>query len=603
MEVHLCEAGRVPAGLSEIQVDGTRYLLSRDAAGIHVFSAVCPHQGGAVACDGDGFRCPIHFWSFDALGQSQNVRDRPLHEFRTTIRDGWLIADVDHFATSPHLQGRSLETGLDIRLHAHACAEFVHSGRSILTDPWLAGPAFNGAWTQYPPPTVRGEDLSPDVVIITHEHSDHFHPETLATLGDVPILYPDFPNRRIGRILDDHCIRNHRACPFGEPVEAAGARVTFYEPASLWNDSIVLFEFPDCTILNVNDAGLNERLRHHLPQVDIVMASFNAGASGYPMTWEHFDVEEKRAFYERAKRGQLEQLKQIARSYGAQLVLPFASFFALWHPSHRDYVPLLVRNSPLDVRHAFEGTGIGVIDILPGECWHGRTGTFTRRYPATRAASLFTPDAIARHVAGAFDPATFARFHPVDGTVPDDAVIAYFDRFNDSPLLAGCETLTLRLEIEASDGAERALHFAVAPAGVHVLDGDPDWNLRIRIPEPLLARVIDLDLSWDEVHIGYWLRFSRRPNVFNAGFWRMLQAPYYRKRALAEPIAGDMVLDRLLVDHPEVDPILRRFGLYCSMCGKRPLETVHQAARFHGLPEDQERRLLEELEAVRGAAP
>ena len=68
--------------------------------------------------------------------------------------------------------------------HIFLCAIFV--------------PAFLGAWTQYPPPVVDVTTLRPDAMVISHEHSDHFHEPTLVEFDrSIPIFIPDFPNRRL----------------------------------------------------------------------------------------------------------------------------------------------------------------------------------------------------------------------------------------------------------------------------------------------------------------------------------------------------------------------------------------------------------------------
>ncbi len=78
--------------------------------------------------------------------------------------------------------GRGSKAGLTIQLHSHACLEVSYEGFTLLTDPWLDGPAFLGAWAPYPPPDASGADLRPDAILITHEHSDHFHEPTLQLL-------------------------------------------------------------------------------------------------------------------------------------------------------------------------------------------------------------------------------------------------------------------------------------------------------------------------------------------------------------------------------------------------------------------------------------
>jgi len=67
----------------------------------------------------------------------------------------------------------------NIKLHSHACLEIVHDDFSLLIDPWLSGPAFLGSWIQFPEAKITPEELSPSAILISHEHSDHFHIPTL----------------------------------------------------------------------------------------------------------------------------------------------------------------------------------------------------------------------------------------------------------------------------------------------------------------------------------------------------------------------------------------------------------------------------------------
>ena len=73
-----------------------------------------------------------------------------------------------------------------------------NGNKTILTDPWYDVPSFNGAWIQYPPVIDDWKSIKPDLIFITHEHSDHFHLKTLKGFkNNIPIYFPAFPNKRI----------------------------------------------------------------------------------------------------------------------------------------------------------------------------------------------------------------------------------------------------------------------------------------------------------------------------------------------------------------------------------------------------------------------
>jgi hypothetical protein len=73
-------------------------------------------------------------------------------------------------------------------------------------------------------------------------------------------------------------------------------------------------------------------------------------------------------------------------------------------------------------------------------------------------------------------------------------------------------------------------------AQLKILPTAPDVpNLRIEVPLGVLTAIVRDDLSWDEAFIGYWCRFERHPDVYHAGFWRLLQAPYFKRSVETAP--------------------------------------------------------------------
>ena len=586
-----------------VHVGDARFYLVEGQAGYQLLSTVCPHKGGEVQDAGESFRCPKHGWQFDHLtGGCLNAPGEGLTAIPVTVRDGHLIADM-RAPSRPFVAPRHAPRHVgrvEVRLHAHACLELVHDGVSVLTDPWLDGPAFLGAWTQNPPTVVDVDALTPDAICVTHEHSDHFHLPTLERFDRAtPIFVPDFPNRRMVQELDALGFERVTAMAFGETYELApGFTATCFEPASLWNDAIVLFDIDGFRLLNLNDAGLNQRVASRVAPVDVIASAFSPGASGFPLTWSHIEEEAKRDMLERARRGAIQMLEAAARLYRGRHVLPFASHFALWHPSHREFARALPRNTMSDVRAAFEHSQTQVIDMLPGDAFDSATGSIARGPQCE--PDLHDADRLVEELERRFEPEEFDRHHPTATDLTRGEVEAYLLRLNETPDIAFCEDLTARL-LAPGAAEDVDLSFALADGRLSVLDETlAEPHLRMEVPAGVLGRIVRENLSWDEAHIGYWCRFSRSPDMYHAGFWRLLQAPYFaRPGGVATDHVGiseDSVVGELIERHgAQADRIMRRYGLYCVGCHRSTSDTLAAGADAHGLDARQRSRLVREL--------
>ena len=591
---------------AQVEVEGRRYFVAQNAGRFYLFSSVCPHKGGQVELVGGQFQCPRHGWEFSGSdGTCINAPGERLVTFDLVVRDGRLIANLPRRATANFRRG-PLETAVKVSLHAHACLEFQIDGFSLLTDPWLEGPAFLGSWVQYPPPVVSAGALQPDAIWISHEHSDHFHPETLRGFDpSTPVYVPDFPNRRLPAALEQIGFREVHVIEFGEPVRLGKDIVlTCFEPSSLWNDAIALIEVGGLKFLNLNDAGVNHRIADLIGPVDVVASSFSPGASGYPLTWEHLDRHEKTRILEQSREGSLEMLKACAEVYGASRILPFASFFSLWHPDHLRYVAVTPRNTPDDVVAFFAESEVAVLDLLPGERWNVRSSEIERRSDRNDFGSrknLYT------FLKDAWDPEVFERFHPLGEPPSRQTMAEYFLRLNDVPDIAFCEDLTVLVK---SHCGRASLAIDISAGELRILPSAPAQpNVTIALPAGVLRAVIEDDLSWDEALIGYWGRLDRSPDVYHAGFWRLLQAPYYRRPlSTVARFPGSLTPETPIAEITEIfgddaDRVMRRHGLYCVGCHKAPFESIAQGAAQHGLAEGQVDRLLQELQLLADSLP
>jgi CMP-N-acetylneuraminate monooxygenase len=598
-----------------IAIGPRTFFLVRGESGFRLLSNICPHQGGAIYDEGTQFECPQHGWRFDReTGRCLNAAKHAMTSFAVAVEGDALFVDLPRHVGDDHAQrfGRPTKRGLTIELHAHACLEVAYQGFALLTDPWLDGPAFLGAWAPYPPHRASGATIRPDAILITHEHSDHFHEPTLRLLDRAtPIYMPDFPNQRIPRRLAALGFHHIRPLSFGVTTTIAnGWRITAFEPVSYWNDALVLVDVDGFRLLNINDAGINAHIARKVAPVDVLALQFSPGASGYPWTWAHLTDEQKIDISTRACAGKLRMIHEATSVFGARAVLPFASHFTLWHPQHRAYARMMKRNTLADVAAGLDGTNVAVVELLPGDRWDLDKDIVERR---CEIANPFDRETLDAYMRTAVTDEAFASVHPSNEGLSHEELVEYLLQLNQVPEIGQCEDLTVRICGVSSSPTRTSLDvsFVVANALLEILPSRPQRpNVIMTMPLAILTTIVRDGLSWDEAFIGYWCQFDRSPNVYHAGFWRLLQAPYYRRSLgvqLTEPRAGitpqSTVADLVEAHGSLADRILRRHGLYCCGCHHSTAESLDTAARQHGIDSRRLNMMIDELNRAIGADP
>jgi CMP-N-acetylneuraminate monooxygenase len=598
-----------------VELHNEPYILSMNDDGDPVLhDAICPHEGGTVDVESDAYlRCPQHNWDFDpATGDSTNIPGEALRSYAVTVRDGELYADLPtdegdaiEFSTEP------TDERPEITLVSHAALLIEYDGFTLLTDPWIDGPAFLGAWTQYPPSPYDVEELAADVdaIWITHEHSDHLHPPTLSQFDhETPVYVPELNYQRLADRLSEVGLTNVYRLPTGTPYKLAdNVEAVCFESGSTWNDSILLVDCGGFRILNVNDVGVNWDVQSHVESVDLVASGFAFGASGYPLTWNHLTDSEKESLVEDRNRGQLAKCKQLVDLFDPSYFLPFAKFFTLAQPDHERYRDRIAKNTPADVADYLADDPVRVLDMLPGERWNG-DDTVTRLPDRER----FFEDDVEASVARAAHE-EFTPFVPRAFDLTHDELGAYFTGLAGSRLAGEIASHGLTLELT---GADRSLSCYVTFEGGEIRytptetpvghdESDTETHVTMRVPGHLVQHVVREDRSWDEIRIGYWSESSRDPDEYNLPFWRLLHAPWEARTdtyRIAESydieteLGGRTMAD--LVEQAPVQETLERYGLFCAGCPAGLGEDILEAARIHGLDSDQARSLVSDIEAA-----
>ena len=608
--MYIAHIDELDSGLNERVIEGHKFFIYKDGNDIKIYDSVCPHQGATLHCDNkDLVYCKVHNWRFDAKsGESHNIQNANLFTHKANIDKSGNI-HIDNYAlnakqqttTPPPPQTNKL-ANITINMHAHACLEFIYNNFSLVCDPWIDGYAFFGAWRHYPKPLVKAKDIKPNAIWISHEHSDHFHAQTLLSFDKkIPIYIPAFANARLEKRLEDLGFLHIYSIPFGKRTKINDDfYITIYEPASLWNDAQALFEIGGFRILNINDAGINHRIHREIKSLDCICAAFSPGASGYPATYTHLDREQKVDIYEKSRIATLDMLVEVCRLYKARYFIPFASHFILNHPKHIEYMKIVRKNTIYNVLERFNKEDTEVIAMLAGDSFNVGDNKLIQH---ERNKNLYHTDVIIQHIEDDFDEKQFLEYYPNKNEYVFDKKVAldYFVNLNKIPEMTFCEDLSVSVYPDSK--LDLAFSFIVEKGWLQIQDEVIESpNLTMKIPSEILMYICKNNESWDEATIGYWCEFSRNPDIYHTEFWRILQTPYYVKKPIyslkntCNMINESSNIAEVLETLGEIsEKIFARYGLYCLTCNKAAMENIEQACLAHGIDTLRMQRMIKEL--------
>lgn len=594
-----------------LRINDRNFILSKNTDDEYILiSNICPHLGADMLIKEDCIECPVHFWKFDFEGKPINVKGDGLSYVILIQKENKLFLEDETFIFSSNkFQTKKLHTGkqsIDFKLHSHASIEIVYDNYSILTDPWFFGTAFLDSWINYPESKVCVESLSPNIIYISHEHSDHLHEETLLKFKkDTKICFPNFPNKRIGKDLKNLGFNNLLPLNFGQIYKLTDKiQIICYEPQSLWNDSILFIEADGFKILNTNDAGINQKIKNLLGDVDLLLTGFSTTASGFPATWEHISMDKKAEYYINAVSGTYNMLENSMRAYNAKYLIPFASFSTLQDPLHQKFVKISESTNVDKIKEYFKGSNYEVINLLPGENWNSLNNKFERIYTNNQRNKIHDKKNKIIYANTYYDKNS--KIKQTGNEISIEEVKNYFLKFNNIPEIIFCQDLKFKINVLSKYEGEvnYSLIYDIEKNILSILEEDSVVDVEMWIPEAIISKIIKDNLSWDEAHIGYWCRFTRNPDVFHQNFWRLLQTPYYVKQnsrsfsSKEKTISKNSNIAELIDMNSNNELVFRRYGMYCNNCGKSFSENIESGAMAHGLNDFEISKLIEELNFI-----
>ena len=111
----------------------------------HIINKICDHHGGRLISKNDQLICPLHEWKLNpnSLEYENGIKKTPIkftHNSNNTIS----FSDYETSLENPFMN--KIKGDVEIRWLNHACVYIKHKNFSLVTDPWLFGPAFMTGW-------------------------------------------------------------------------------------------------------------------------------------------------------------------------------------------------------------------------------------------------------------------------------------------------------------------------------------------------------------------------------------------------------------------------------------------------------------------------
>ena len=224
--------------------------------------------------------------------------------------------------------------------YGNANFSLFHQNVHLLCDPWFEAPSVAGAFEKFPPSSLRLTDIpKPNLIYISHIHSDHCEYDTLRALDKTtPVLILQRDPPYLERMVRQHGFTDIRLIPAHTPTQIAPGFIVETFGAGYPHvcgeviDSSAVFHWTDWTVFNGNDNAplppFCEDVHQRYPQIDLAFLSC-AGGGAYPAMYENLSLEEQAAFVEVVKQRKRAIFSQAIDILQPRVVVPVAGGYAL----------------------------------------------------------------------------------------------------------------------------------------------------------------------------------------------------------------------------------------------------------------------------------
>ena len=508
--------------IQEGESQDDNFMFFRCGEHIKIYDRVCDHNGGKLSLREGVASCPLHGWVLDlsnGLYTNAGCTKEPILEINEYELDSPLI-QIPITNSRLLTQSWSSVKRTEVRFINHACLIIKMGNITFATDPWIHGSAFcNGWWLSDESPIDSFETLNDcDFIYISHNHPDHLHPQSLKKIrNDMPILTGNFLSDSTKEYLHYLGFSNVVAMDFSSSLvnHEKEVMISVLKSGDFRDDSGLLFQHGNFKcLLTVDSNFLNFG---KLPSVDLLCSSFAGGASGFPLCFENYSEEEKKAVITR-NRGAIKATNisniKIAKP---RFFMPYAGFFTESAERDRYIKERNIKNGVEDFESICNANRALLLNVKREQIFvfEGSQLVCGKR-DETEKMDSSTRGLISN-----------LNANEVDNKLKE-VVIDYFEgcEFKDKLLVElrptsddfYSENIGFRLDFSSK-------HYSIFNCSSQVgsMEDEAISNglryLKIKVRREELLDVITNGKPWEDLSIGFQCRIYRNPNLYNFEFW------------------------------------------------------------------------------------
>ena len=515
----------IPEGSSQ----DDNFLYFRYGEHVKVYDRVCDHNGGKLSIRSGTASCPLHGWELDlSSGFYTNARctKEPIFEVNEYELDSPLISiSVKNYRLIGKSWGSNKTT--EIRFINHACLLVKTGDITFATDPWIVGSAFcNGWWLAKSSPIDAFEVLNEcDFIYISHNHPDHLHPESLQKIRkDMPILTANFISGSVKEYLHSLGFLNVIVMDFNSYLIDVQNEISLsvLKSGDFRDDSGLFIQHGSFKcLLTVDSNFLNFG---KLPTVDLLCSSFAGGASGFPLCFENYSEDEKKAVVTR-NRGAIKATNTSnIRLTEPTFFMPYAGFFT--EAAERDgYIKQRnIKNSVEDFESICASNGCSLLNVNNEQIFvfEGSKLASSRQDDSTKMDEIST-GAVSTHNGNDVDHMLAEIFKDYFGgcSFNDELLVDLRPVSEDFK----SETIGFKLDFSSNQYSK----FDCGSLAESIEDQAKKQGLRylqIKVRRAELLDVLVNGKPWEDLSIGFQCRIYRSPNIYNSEFWNYFTNSY-----------------------------------------------------------------------------
>ena len=214
---------------------------------------------------------------------------------------------------------------MKIQFINHACFTIEVNNNLLMFDPWFEGKVFNDSWSLIKETNINDIEIRKlKVILISHEHPDHLHWNTLKNIKSktkqkILVIIPKRNNNNVKRAI--------QKLGFVVMEIPPNKSLKLFDDFTISNyptghDSAYVLRHKEQTLLNQNDCKLSQNqcnaIKQAYPKIDYYFMQFSL-AGYYANKNEHLELEA-------AKKEHKNMIERYRTIFNPTTTIPFASF-------------------------------------------------------------------------------------------------------------------------------------------------------------------------------------------------------------------------------------------------------------------------------------